>query len=80
MSPIFMHMQIHDTEVKGDILVFLADEEEIQICQESLADRLRFGSRIAELIILPIYTNLPSDMQVRSLTKRMSTSCLQSFL
>ena len=59
-------LQIHVTQDSGDILVFLTGQEEIEACQENLTDRVRrLGSRIKELIILPIYANLPSDMQAK---------------
>lgn len=58
-------LQIHVTQDLGDILVFLTGQEEIETAQESLTERVRrLGSRIKELLILPIYANLPSDMQV----------------
>ena len=58
-------LQIHVTQDFGDILVFLTGQEEIETAQESLTERVRrLGSRIKELLILPIYANLPSDMQV----------------
>lgn len=41
-------------------------QEEIEACCEMLQDRCRrLGSKIAELVILPIYANLPSDMQAK---------------
>ncbi|XP_066579606.1 pre-mRNA-splicing factor ATP-dependent RNA helicase DHX16 [Amia ocellicauda] len=59
-------LQIHVTQAPGDILVFLTGQEEIEACCEMLQDRCRrLGSRIAELIVLPIYANLPSDMQAK---------------
>lgn len=58
-------LQIHVTQDSGDILVFLTGQEEIETAQESLTDRVRrLGTKIKELLILPIYANLPSDMQV----------------
>jgi hypothetical protein len=43
-------------------------QEEIEAAEELLKTRTRgLGSRIAELIIAPIYANLPSEMQVRGL-------------
>ena len=40
-------------------------QEEIEAAEELLRSRTRgLGTRIAELIIAPIYANLPSDMQV----------------
>jgi pre-mRNA-splicing factor ATP-dependent RNA helicase DHX16 len=58
-------LQIHVTQDSGDILVFLTGQEEIETALESLTERTRrLGTRIKELLILPIYANLPSDMQV----------------
>lgn len=59
-------MQIHLTQPKGDILVFLTGQEEIDNCEQLLNEMARkFGSKIAELLVLPIYANLPSDMQAK---------------
>jgi len=60
-------LQIHVTqELDGDILVFLTGQEEIEACAEALALRTKgLGSRIAELIICPIYSSLPSDLQAK---------------
>ncbi|CAG7818252.1 unnamed protein product [Allacma fusca] len=59
-------LQIHVTQPLGDILVFLTGQEEIEVCNEILTDRCRrLGSQIRELVILPIYSNLPSDMQAK---------------
>ncbi|XP_069775438.1 LOW QUALITY PROTEIN: pre-mRNA-splicing factor ATP-dependent RNA helicase DHX16 [Narcine bancroftii] len=59
-------LQIHVTQPPGDILVFLTGQEEIETTCEMLQDRCRrLGSKIAELLVLPIYANLPSDMQAK---------------
>ncbi|XP_028254707.1 pre-mRNA-splicing factor ATP-dependent RNA helicase DHX16 [Parambassis ranga] len=59
-------LQIHVTQPPGDILVFLTGQEEIEVCCELLQERCRrLGSKIAELLVLPIYANLPSDMQAK---------------
>ncbi|XP_076593651.1 pre-mRNA-splicing factor ATP-dependent RNA helicase DHX16 [Chaetodon auriga] len=59
-------LQIHVTQSPGDILVFLTGQEEIEACCEMLQERCRrLGSKIAELLVLPIYANLPSDMQAK---------------
>ena len=59
-------LQIHVTQPTGDILVFLTGQEEIEASQELLQERTRkLGSKIKELIILPIYANLPSDLQAK---------------
>ncbi|CAD7086133.1 unnamed protein product [Hermetia illucens] len=59
-------LQIHATQPLGDILVFLTGQDEIETCQEVLQDRVkRLGSKLKELVILPVYANLPSDMQAK---------------
>ncbi|KAF0990878.1 hypothetical protein HZS_844, partial [Henneguya salminicola] len=59
-------LQIHLTQPPGDVLVFLTGQEEIENCQEMLHERIRkLGSKIGELIILTIYSNLPTDLQAK---------------
>lgn len=59
-------LQIHVTQPPGDVLVFLTGQEEIESAEEILKHRTRgLGSKIAELIICPIYANLPPDMQAK---------------
>ncbi|GAA5933455.1 hypothetical protein JCM3775_000699 [Rhodotorula graminis] len=56
--------QIHTTQPKGDILVFLTGQDEIEAAQESLEETARaLGNKVAELVIAPIYANLPTEMQ-----------------
>ncbi|WFD44068.1 RNA helicase [Malassezia psittaci] len=58
--------QIHTTQPKGDILVFLTGQDEIDVAMENLEQTTKaLGGKIAELIVCPIYANLPSDMQSR---------------
>jgi pre-mRNA-splicing factor ATP-dependent RNA helicase DHX16 len=60
-------LQIHVTQpLNGDALVFLTGQEEIETAAELLTQRTRnLGSRIKELIICPIYANLPSEQQAK---------------
>jgi ATP-dependent RNA helicase DHX8/PRP22 len=59
-------MQIHLAEPPGDILVFLTGQEEIDTACSILHDRMKaLGPNVPELIILPIYSALPSEMQSR---------------
>ena len=59
-------MQIHLTEPEGDILVFLTGQEEIDTACEILYERMKkLGREVPELIILPVYSSLPSEMQTR---------------
>lgn len=59
-------MQIHVAEPAGDILVFLTGQEEIETSCEALSLRLKtLGNAVSELLILPVYSALPSEMQTR---------------
>jgi len=59
-------MQIHLTEPPGDILLFLTGKEEIDTSCEILHERMKaLGPSVPELIILPIYGALPSEVASR---------------
>ncbi|RXK38857.1 ATP-dependent RNA helicase DHX8/PRP22 [Tremella mesenterica] len=59
-------LQIHLMEPAGDILVFLTGQEEIDTSCEILYERVKaLGPQVPELIILPVYAALPSEMQSR---------------
>ncbi|KAF7563362.1 hypothetical protein G7046_g767 [Stylonectria norvegica] len=59
-------MQIHLTEPKGDILLFLTGQEEIDTACEILYERMKaLGPNVPDLIILPVYSQLPTEMQSR---------------
>ncbi|KAG7717775.1 hypothetical protein KL949_003049 [Ogataea haglerorum] len=58
--------QIHLKQDPGDILVFLTGQDEIESMADNLAETcLKLGDQIPEMIICPIYANLPSDQQRR---------------
>ncbi|KAJ4834822.1 hypothetical protein Tsubulata_050516, partial [Turnera subulata] len=59
-------LEIHLTEPEGDILLFLTGQEEIDFACQSLHGRMKgLGKNVPELIILPVYSVLPSEMQSR---------------
>ncbi|KAL2760315.1 hypothetical protein ACRALDRAFT_2024327 [Sodiomyces alcalophilus JCM 7366] len=59
-------MQIHLTEPPGDILLFLTGQEEIDTSCEILYERMKaLGPNVPELLILPVYSALPNEMQSR---------------
>ena len=61
-------LQIHSTQPidSGDILVFLTGQDEIEQCDELLQQRIKLlGNKINQLLICPIYSTLPTDMQTR---------------
>ncbi|KAI1381041.1 P-loop containing nucleoside triphosphate hydrolase protein [Hypoxylon crocopeplum] len=56
--------QIHTTQGKGDILVFLTGQDEIEAAELQLTETAKkLGNRVKELLVCPIYANLPSDLQ-----------------
>ena len=58
--------QIHTTQSRGDILVFLTGQDEIEAAAENIQETARvLGDKISELIVCPIYANLPSEMQAK---------------
>lgn len=64
-------MQIHISEPPGDILVFLTGQDEIDQACETLYERMKAlteanrGAPLPQLLILPVYGALPSEMQSR---------------
>ncbi|KAK0635339.1 helicase associated domain-containing protein [Bombardia bombarda] len=57
-------MQIHLTEAAGDILLFLTGKEEIDTSCEILQERMKsLGPGVPQLITLPAYAALPTEMQ-----------------
>lgn len=59
-------LQVHVTQSPGDILVFLTGQEEIEAAEELLKERTKGkGSKIGEMIVCPIYGNLPTELQAK---------------
>ena len=57
-------MHIHLEREPGDILLFLTGQEEIDTSSEILYERMKkLGPKVPELLILPVYSALPSEMQ-----------------
>jgi ATP-dependent RNA helicase DHX8/PRP22 len=60
-------LEIHLASPPGDILLFLTGQEEIETAAQVLGERMQAlgGKRLPELIILPVYSALPSEMQTK---------------
>ena len=59
-------LNIHVTEPPGDILLFLTGKEEIDTACETLHERSKaLGNAAPDLLILPIYGALPSEVASR---------------
>ena len=53
----------------GDILIFMPGQEDIEVTCEVLAERLEQLENAPVLAILPIYSQLPSDLQAKIFQK-----------
>ena len=58
-------LAIHVSEGPGDILVFMTGQEDIEATCELVAERLRLLNDPAPLSILPIYSQMPADLQAK---------------
>ncbi|CAJ1330051.1 unnamed protein product, partial [Effrenium voratum] len=59
-------LQIHLTQGPGDCLVFFTGQQEIEEAMDLLSFKTRgMGTAVGELLVLPIYANLPTDMQAK---------------
>jgi pre-mRNA-splicing factor ATP-dependent RNA helicase DHX16 len=58
--------QIHTSQPKGDILVFLTGQEEIEAAEQHITEISRkLGNRVGEVIICPIFANLDTERQAK---------------
>ncbi|XP_015111383.1 pre-mRNA-splicing factor ATP-dependent RNA helicase PRP16 [Diachasma alloeum] len=62
-------LQIHLQPKSGDVLVFMPGQEDIEVTCEALKERLGEIDSAPELLILPIYSQLPSDLQAKIFQK-----------
>ncbi|ETO26170.1 DEAD/DEAH box helicase [Reticulomyxa filosa] len=64
-------LQIHIEESEGDILVFMTGQEDISCACALIAERLQEHAEdgIAPLAILPMYSQLPADLQAKIFEK-----------
>ncbi|KAL6186353.1 hypothetical protein ACLB2K_042473 [Fragaria x ananassa] len=67
-------MTIHITSPPGDILIFMTGQDEIEAACYSLAERMEqlissSNKTVPKLLILPIYSQLPADLQAKIFQK-----------
>eukprot|EP00116_Pleurobrachia_bachei_P012247 sb/3472509/ len=62
-------VQIHLQPTAGDILIFMPGQEEIETACSAIGDRLEEVEGSPPLAILPIYSQLPSDLQAKIFQK-----------
>jgi len=63
-------LTVHLSEGPGDILIFMTGQEDIEITCFAIHERLQqLGDDTPPLLILPIYSQLPSDLQAKIFEK-----------
>ncbi|XP_073997348.1 ATP-dependent RNA helicase l(1)G0007 isoform X1 [Rhodnius prolixus] len=64
-SAVKQALQIHLQPTSGDILIFMPGQEDIEVTCEVLGERLAEIENAPLLAVLPIYSQLPSDLQAK---------------
>jgi pre-mRNA-splicing factor ATP-dependent RNA helicase DHX38/PRP16 len=58
-------LQIHLSHPPGDILVFMTGQEDIEVTCQLLAERMASIGASTPLLLLPMYSQLPADLQAK---------------
>ncbi|KAI9904925.1 hypothetical protein N3K66_001454 [Trichothecium roseum] len=69
-------LAIHVSMDAGDILVFMTGQEDIEITCELVQKRLDALNDAPELSILPIYSQMPADLQAKIFDKSPVRKCI----
>ena len=56
-------LTIHLSFPPGDILIFMTGQEDIEATCEILAERIAILDNVSPLLLLPMYSQLPADLQ-----------------
>ncbi|XP_056268044.1 pre-mRNA-splicing factor ATP-dependent RNA helicase PRP16 isoform X2 [Pseudoliparis swirei] len=62
-------LQIHLSGLMGDILIFMPGQEDIEVTSDQIVERLEDLDNAPALTVLPIYSQLPSDLQAKIFQK-----------
>ncbi|KAL9636505.1 MAG: hypothetical protein Q9204_002232 [Flavoplaca sp. TL-2023a] len=62
-------LAIHVSQPVGDILVFMTGQEDIEITCELVEERLKLLNDPPKLSVLPIYSQMPADLQAKIFDK-----------
>lgn len=58
-------LTIHLSHPSGDILIFMTGQEDIEATCEVIAERIATLDNAAPLLLLPMYSQLPADLQAK---------------
>ena len=62
-------LQIHMSSPPGDILIFMTGQEDIDVTCTVLRERMKAYESAPPLLVLPIYSQLPSELQAKIFKK-----------
>jgi len=62
-------IQVHLTADEGDMLIFMPGQEDIEVTCDTIKERLDEVDDAPGLAVLPIYSQLPSDLQAKIFQK-----------
>lgn len=66
MAAVKQALQIHYNSPKGDILIFMTGQEDIEGTCTVLAQKMeQLGGDAPPLLVLPMYSQLPADLQAK---------------
>lgn len=66
MAAVKQALQIHFNSPKGDILIFMTGQEDIEGTCQVLAEKMeQLGDDSPPLLVLPMYSQLPADLQAK---------------
>ncbi|GAB7364152.1 hypothetical protein MBLNU230_g4703t1 [Neophaeotheca triangularis] len=58
-------LSIHVSQPKGDIMVFMTGQQDIEVTCELIVERLAQLNDPPKILVLPIYSQLPADLQAK---------------
>ncbi|BGP14697.1 hypothetical protein JCM10213v2_002647 [Rhodosporidiobolus nylandii] len=64
-SAVKQALQIHISHPPGDVLIFMTGQEDIECTCEVISERLAQVDDAAPLEVLPIYSQMPADLQAK---------------
>lgn len=64
-SAVKQALSIHLSHPKGDVLIFMTGQEDIEVTCLVIAERLSQIDDAAPLLVLPIYSQMPADLQAK---------------
>ncbi|GAA5865683.1 hypothetical protein JCM3774_004965 [Rhodotorula dairenensis] len=64
-SAVKQALQIHISHPPGDVLIFMTGQEDIECTCDVIKERLEQVDDVAPLEVLPIYSQMPADLQAK---------------